>query len=74
MGRYDRFFCSFANGATFCIIFVFYCTETRERRRRGAMTQGKIDLPTLLATDLNGYFGQLVLDYQQRQYPFRVCR
>lgn len=36
------------------------------------MTQGKTELPTLLATDLNGYFGQLVLDYQQRLYTFAL--
>lgn len=36
------------------------------------MTQGKTDLPSLLAMDLNGYFGQLVLDYQQRLYTFAL--
>ncbi len=36
------------------------------------MTQGQIALPALLATDLNGYFGQLVLAYQQRLYIFAL--
>ncbi len=34
------------------------------------MTQGKTELSALLAADLNSYFGQLVLDYQQRLYAF----
>ena len=36
------------------------------------MTQGNTDLPVKLATNLNGYFGQLVLDYQQRLYTFAL--
>jgi RNA polymerase sigma-70 factor (ECF subfamily) len=36
------------------------------------MTQRQTELPALLATDLNGYFGQLVLDYQQRLYTFAL--
>ncbi|HLX39813.1 MAG TPA: RNA polymerase sigma factor [Ktedonobacteraceae bacterium] len=36
------------------------------------MIREKVDLPTLLATDLNGYFGQLVLDYQHRLYTFAL--
>ena len=36
------------------------------------MTRENVDLPALLATDLDGYFGQLVLDYQQRLYIFAL--
>lgn len=36
------------------------------------MIRENADLPTLLATDLNGYFGQLVLDYQHRLYIFAL--
>jgi DNA-directed RNA polymerase specialized sigma24 family protein len=36
------------------------------------MTRGNADLPVLLATNLNGYFGQLVLDYQHQLYTFAL--
>ena len=36
------------------------------------MLRENADLPTLLAADLDGYFGQLVLDYQHRLYTFAL--
>jgi len=44
------------------------CIETKKQRGRKNMDQGDQELLSLLATDLDGHFRQLVEVYQQRLY------
>jgi RNA polymerase sigma-70 factor, ECF subfamily len=51
---------------------VSYCIEAKKQRGGKNMDQGDEELLSLLATDLDGYFRQLVEIYQQRLYLFAL--
>src|SRR5260370_7585551 len=57
---------------TFPAFFVSSCIETKKQRGRKNMDQGDQELLSLLATDLDGHFRQLVEVYQQRLYLFAL--